>query len=258
MNLNLPDRNQNSPSALPPCRAFTLLELLVVLLIIGLMAAISLPNIKYMNRSNSMASATRQLLDDMEYARNRAISGHTTVYVLFMPPLDPNLASQAANLSAYQQTNLITGQQISYALYTRRSTGEQPGWETPKYLTRWHTLPQGIFIPISKFSADVNGIRQFQTMSAPVPTIDGMNVPMPYIAFNDQGQLAPDSTGLAQDEIIPLAQGSIFFPKDNYGNLIWDTADVRESPPNNSITNYNRIHIDWLTGRAKVERLEIQ
>src|ERR1700722_20253329 len=67
-------------------KAFTLLELLVVLVIMGILAAIGLPAIRGMSKSNAIAAADRQMLDDLAYARQRAIAEHTTVYMVFVPP----------------------------------------------------------------------------------------------------------------------------------------------------------------------------
>src|SRR4029434_4147767 len=75
--------------------AFTLLELLVVLAIIGLLAAVTLPAMKGMRQSNALAAANRQLLDDLPGARQRAIKDGTVVMVLFVPPADP------ANIGVY-------------------------------------------------------------------------------------------------------------------------------------------------------------
>src|SRR6266576_5999037 len=66
--------------------AFTLIELLVVMAIIGLLAAIGLPALKGFGKGTGMAGAQRQLLDDLALARLRAISGRTTVYMVFVPP----------------------------------------------------------------------------------------------------------------------------------------------------------------------------
>src|SRR5947208_15683085 len=66
--------------------AFTLIELLVVMAIIGLLAAIGLAALKGFGKGTGLAGAQRQLLDDLALARLRAISGRTTVYMVFVPP----------------------------------------------------------------------------------------------------------------------------------------------------------------------------
>ena len=49
--------------------------------------------------------------------------------------------------------------------------------------------------------------------------------------------------------------GTLFRPRDPNTDTLY--FDARESPPNNSINNYNRIRIDGLTGRTRLERPEI-
>ena len=65
--------------------AFSLVELLVVISILGLLAGIAVPALKDMGKSNIQISAARQLLDDVGRARQLAISRHTTVYMIFCP-----------------------------------------------------------------------------------------------------------------------------------------------------------------------------
>src|SRR5687768_13656403 len=97
---------------------FSLVELLVVLLIIGLVSAISIPAMKGIGQSNTMASATRQLLDDLAFARHKALTGRTTVHVIFAPnnlPAESLLPSGSPAENLYQR--LRTESYTTYALY---------------------------------------------------------------------------------------------------------------------------------------------
>src|SRR5262249_7529907 len=81
--------------------AFTLLELLTVIAIIGILAAIALPSLRAL-RPNVQAAAARQLLDDINRARQLAISQRTTVFMIFVPQ-GYWTSNQYANLTAVEQ-----------------------------------------------------------------------------------------------------------------------------------------------------------
>lgn len=230
--------------------AFTLLELLLVISIIGLLMALTLPNLRGMRQSNVMASANRQLLDDLALARHRAISSRSTVYVVFVPPatwINP----ATARLSPVQEEQLLRGQFNSYTMFSRRQIGEQPGRENPRFLSPLRSLPDGIFIQTNKFDLLNPGWR-FETNLFPFPTVTNENLLLPYIAFDFQGRLIT----ARGEERIPLARGSIFHDRVPAG-LAWATADARETPPLNSVVNSNHVVIDGLTGRATIVRPEI-
>ena len=235
-------------------RAFTLVELLVVMAIIALLATIGLPALKGFGKGNADAAAHRQMLDDIALARLRALSGRTTVYMVFVPA---GIADHAIQLTAdarqlNQLTNLIRGQYSAYALFAWRSVGAQPGRLNPRYLTEWKRLPDGILIATNKFDAtymnESNEYRRsFRYAPFPFPTATSPQRPMPYIAFNSQGQLVPPPDAEPRDELIPLARGSVFIPD------LASRPDVVISPVNNYTNNY--IRINWLTGRASVDEL---
>ncbi len=68
----------------PGLVAFTLLELLMVIAIMGILAALALPTLRGL-KPNAKVATTRELLDAVGRARQLALSQRTTVYMVFLP-----------------------------------------------------------------------------------------------------------------------------------------------------------------------------
>ncbi|HEX7651933.1 MAG TPA: prepilin-type N-terminal cleavage/methylation domain-containing protein [Verrucomicrobiae bacterium] len=268
---------RSHPNRVVGRRAFSLVEMLVVISILGLLAALTVPALKNLNKSNLSISASRQLLDDAGRARQMAIANRTYVYMVFVPT---NFWSNINfnKLTPAQQTlitNLIPMQLSGYAMVSYGKLGDQPGRHSWKYLTDWKSLPENSYLAPFKFvltgqptrytvgsDNDVTVYQFDRTNGIPFPTEDTdplANYPaLPYIAFDYTGQLISsyfDTDRAGNGAVLPLVQGQVAYGYNGTTKQPVLTAvnpsDISEVPAGNS-TNiaYNLIHVDPLTGRA--------
>ncbi|MGA2177497.1 MAG: prepilin-type N-terminal cleavage/methylation domain-containing protein [Verrucomicrobiota bacterium] len=250
-------------------RAFTLLELMMVVAIIGFLAAMALPHVSGFAKANTLAAADRQLLDDVALARQRALVNRSTVYMVFVPPgfwtNQDYIKSLTNDFSNLQLTNLLARQYTSYALLALNSVGDQPGQHFAHYLTDWRTLPQGVLISEFEFISNQPALTITTTntttgqtnpetvfplnwtpVTVPFPSVAAGSVnKLPYIAFTPQGSLLTQT-----NQYIVLKRGSVFYSEDSNGVPVAGPVSVVATPPGNETNNPNMIRIDWLTSRA--------
>lgn len=270
---------------------FTLIEMLVVIAIIALISAIALPSIKAF-KPDPLKTASNQMLNDLAYARRKAIGDHTTVYVCFMPPLNllSNLNASPLSLSTNDQYALLKSQFTGYAMYEKRSIGDQPGASRQHWITSWRTLPDGTGIApdmfygngaapmpgLAKVGGPYFGYWSFDYNVAGDVYVDPEDINaanvatrFPSIAFDYRGSLISSSTGLWNQWVPPLNSsqpgsydnqkpGQVFdcvIPlTQGYANgngTNWTAATFNELPSGTYTNTYMHIVIDGPTGRAR-------
>jgi len=79
------DRQRTTNNEQPTCSAFTLVELLVVVAIIGLVMTISIPSIYRKLHPDSINKAVEDVMDACRYARGRAILEGAVTELVFRP-----------------------------------------------------------------------------------------------------------------------------------------------------------------------------
>jgi prepilin-type N-terminal cleavage/methylation domain-containing protein len=213
--------------------AFTLVELLVVISLIGVLMFIAVPAFKGFGQSNSIAAAQQQLRDDLGFARLQAIKNRSPVYMVFLQPpygMTPEVFGGELNrihgqllslpgatefdrrfrdIALREFTNSFAKQFTGYALYTDGSLGEQPGVKRSRFLTEWRMLPEGTLFPTNGLEVLVPGWAFGPTAPSVVTNLNLRSFPFP---------IAPerDSPAMMTNIVIKLpaiafdAQGRLF------------------------------------------------
>jgi len=203
--------------------AFTLLEILIVVTIIGALLAVALPAVTSLSKSSARKSAISGLLGILEKARSQAIQDGQATYVVFpdktlTSPTDPSIPQRYC----YR----------SYAIF--EDDPVTPG--TIKQITGWQSLPTGVSVR----SGSLNYLAK--TTSFPFTPLGGstpQSFPFPSLKFNSTGQVDATSTPTA-------TTGTIQF------GVFEGYVDSSGTEKNTSKTNFTEsIELSRLTGRAK-------
>jgi type II secretory pathway pseudopilin PulG len=193
--------------------AFTLVELLAVIGIMGLLAAVGVPALKGLTGSGGRKQALSQVMGAIEIARNTAISTGTNAAVIF-----PDSTFASGDAYKYRSMAVVAWNATNSNLPTTM-------------VGSWIVLPQGVaFFPNSLKSANLPTAKN---ISVRILTANN-TANFPAIIFQPDGGLSEDYS--------PLPTNGIAFFEGTVNGTTPNT--------NSKMTNFETVRLTRYTGRA--------
>ena len=206
--------------------AFSLIELLVVVALIGILLGITLPSFMNMGEGLSMQTAVQQLTSTLSLARQWAIAHREETSVVFV---DDGVVDSSPIFAGNREH--IDKAFRAYGVYTKRDG----------YLKEWSYLPEGVIFdadPVlseNPFDPSVNA-----SMEVPFPDNDGDGVTLPAITFKPNGSVRP-------------GKHLKLFLTEGWVDLDLEAGRVNEAlAKSNGITN--SMTVQHLTGQVRINQ----
>jgi type II secretory pathway pseudopilin PulG len=193
--------------------AFTLVELLAVVGIMGLLAAVGVPALKGLTGSGGRKQALSQVMGALEIARNTAISTGTNAAVIF-----PDSTFASGDAYKYRSMAVVAWNPTNTNLPATMAGS-------------WIVLPQGVaFFPNSLKSANLPTAKN---ISVRILTANN-TANFPAIIFQPDGGLSEDYS--------PLSTNGIAFFEGTVNGTTPNT--------NSKMTNFETVRLTKYTGRT--------
>lgn len=220
---------KTSPSVRPGSRsAFSLIELLIVLTVLGVLFAVAAPNLFTLMQASSLSSEGSKLRNKLTYAQQLALSKNTDVEVRFFKMADAGAAEIEDEFRGFQ-----------FYQFDER----------------------GRLIPVSKFfrvQPPVVMSETYSTLLKPANNDDSEGMEYGFIspAESSDGEV-PIGDEMVQAEYVSFRfrpDGSTDLPGRTGGDDTWYITLVQGDDQNGLPPNYYTIQVDPFNGRIGVFR----
>lgn len=182
---------------------FTLVEMLTVIVIVGIMLALTLPAVTNLMKSGNVSAAARHVSNTLNLARQYAITHRTKTRVVFPYSATP--------------PNSLAPKYLSYAVLAQDpSVAVGGGWV---YVGKWEALPLGVVFLGGAAAGSVDSLPNNATML--FPSAAGSAQPLAFIEFGATGAASQMYTLTYQEGLINGAG----IPQPTSVNAVQDTVD---------------------------------